>query len=401
MSTHENDGLRRRPLTVALRTGAVALFVVGLAVTVAFVDWVGLVIFVAYAGVGAFLAFRRPTNSIGWLLIVAGFGLTFGTAMVTASQGDVLAGTLEPIDAATAWLNGAGWGFAFDALFVLALVFPSGTLGRERRLSWLALAAMVLITATVAVSPSLGVAVAPSGRQMQTPNPLAMLPGAAIWELVPPPDVLYPIALVIFVAGLIGLYRRYRAATGLPRLQYRWLVAAIGLVAVGTMSWAILTLAVGAYAMAMLAYVLTYPAVPVAVMIAVLRYRLFEIDRIISRTVAYGVVTATLALVFVGVVLGLQAALERFVGGSTIAVAASTLIVAALFQPLRRRVQRIVDRRFNRARYDAQRTAEAFAGQLRMETDMETLVGDLTAVVEEALAPQSAGLWVRENEAAR
>jgi hypothetical protein len=130
-------------------------------------------------------------------------------------------------------------------------------------------------------------------------------------------------------------------------------------------------------------------------MVAVLRYRLFEIDRIISRTLGYAIVTVTLAIVLVAGIIGLQALLEPFVGGNTIAVAGSTLLVAAMFQPLRRRVQAVVDRRFNRARYDAQRTVDAFADQLRDRTDLESLGADLVSVVERALEPRRADVWIR------
>jgi hypothetical protein len=138
-------------------------------------------------------------------------------------------------------------------------------------------------------------------------------------------------------------------------------------------------------------------ALPVAAALAVLRYRLYEIDRIISRTIGYGIVTATLAVVFVGVVLGLQALLAQFTGGNTVAVAASTLVVAALFQPLRRRIQRVVDRRFDRARYDAQRIVDTFATQLRDEVDLDRLRVALVATADDAMRPAGAAVWLRQT----
>jgi hypothetical protein len=144
---------------------------------------------------------------------------------------------------------------------------------------------------------------------------------------------------------------------------------------------------------------LSLPAIAVGV--AILRYHLFEIDRIISRTVSWAVMTALLGAVFVGLVVGLQALSANVTGGNTLAVAASTLIVAALFQPLRRRVQGAVDRRFNRARYDAQRTTDGFAEQLRNEVDLTRLRAALVDTVEEAVRPASASVWLRSAEVGR
>ena len=296
---------------------------------------------------------------------------------MTASPSELLTGDLDPVDAATAWMNSAGWAFAFVALFALTVVFPTGHLGGGRRLSQFALGSMLAMATLIAVAPTISVSVAPDGLQMVVPNPGALLPDAGAWSVIPTSDTFYSMMLVVFAGGLVALLRavppRDRlAAPAVPlarggdRCSSSASDRRLGDVSnhhlrrvdrLGTSS----------------PTCSTYPAVPLAIVVAVLRYRLFEIDRIISRTLAYAVVTATLALVFVGVVLGLQAVLERFVGGNTIAVAASTLVVAALFQPLRRRVQAVVDRRFDRARYDAQRTADAFAAQLRDETDLETL----------------------------
>jgi hypothetical protein len=138
---------------------------------------------------------------------------------------------------------------------------------------------------------------------------------------------------------------------------------------------------------------------PVAAGFAVLRYRLYDIDRIISRTVGYAIVSVMLAIVFVSVVLGLTALLERFTGGNTIAVAASTLIVAALFQPLRGRIQRVVDRRFDRARYDGQQTVAAFAARLRDQVELESLESELDTVVRQTVAPTNLRLWIARSEA--
>ncbi len=137
---------------------------------------------------------------------------------------------------------------------------------------------------------------------------------------------------------------------------------------------------------------------PVATGVAVLRYRLYDIDRIISRSLSYATVTAVLALVFVGGILLFQTLLSSMLRGNAVAVAASTLVVAALFQPLRRRVQTRVDRRFNRARYDAERTVAAFSVRLRDDVDLESLRRDVHGVVEQTVAPASISLWMRSGD---
>jgi hypothetical protein len=141
--------------------------------------------------------------------------------------------------------------------------------------------------------------------------------------------------------------------------------------------------------------IIAFPTVPIAIGIAVLRYRLYDIDRIISRTISYGAVTATLVAVYAGLILLIQAPLNTVTGGETIAVAASTLAAAALFQPLRRRVQGVVDRRFNRARYDAERTTAAFAAELRDEVDPGHAQSALLTAVDAAIRPQVAAVWIR------
>jgi hypothetical protein len=140
----------------------------------------------------------------------------------------------------------------------------------------------------------------------------------------------------------------------------------------------------------------SFALIPLAIGVAVLRYRLYEIDRIISRTIGWAVVTTIVAGLFIALVLAFQALLAPLTGSNTIAVAGSTLLVAALFQPLRRRVQRLVDRRFNRTRYDAERTVAAFAARLRDEVDLESLRGEILTAVAQTVQPTSVSLWLRD-----
>jgi hypothetical protein len=203
--------------------------------------------------------------------------------------------------------------------------------------------------------------------------------------------------LVLMAIGAGSLIVRYRGSTGILRLQLRWLVAAIAFVVVALAFGLTMLLVFGeALVVGWIPAIVAYLTVPAAIGIAVLRYRLYDIDRIISRTISYGVVTATLVAVYAGVILLLQAPLGAVTGGDTVAVAASTLVAAGLFQPLRRRIQAATDRRFNRARYDGQRTAIDFAERLRDQVDLASLSGDIADVVEAALRPSSIGVWLRQ-----
>ncbi len=232
---------------------------------------------------------------------------------------------------------------------------------------------------------------------MDVPNPLTPFPDAAIWDNAPAPNDVYAVLFVLAVAGVVSLFLRYAASTGLERLQYRWFLAAIVVVVVATASWVILTFAFQAYPAAVLA-AFVYTAIPIAVTIAVLRYRLFEIDRIVSRTIGWAVITTLLTGVFVAVVVGLQTILTTFTSGNTLAVAASTLIVFGLFQPVRRRVQAAVDRRFDRARVDAERTVEALAGRLRDDVDLDAVRAEVIDAVDSALRPTTSGMWLRRPD---
>jgi hypothetical protein len=276
----------------------------------------------------------------------------------------------------------------------LPLLYPTGTLPSPR---WRVPAILIIAISTTSL---IAAALRPGPIGEGGPlNPLG-LPG---W-----PNVLAPLAdgllaeLCFVVAfGIAGLAARYRSGTMVERLQIRWLVAALSIVLLGFVGAAVEG-AIRSDDGILVSAVLLYPgilAIPMAIGIAILRYRLYEIDRIISRTLSYAIVTATLAVVFVTGVLGLQALLSPVTQNDTLAVAVSTLIVAALFQPLRSRVKRVVDRRFDRTRYDGQRTAEAFARELRDEVDLDAIEDDLRAVITRSLGPRSSFIWVRRRDA--
>ncbi len=202
---------------------------------------------------------------------------------------------------------------------------------------------------------------------------------------------------IVFGLGAAGIaiWARFQRGDRVQRQQVKWLLAVAGVAAFAfppalirgsSESWlALLFWAIG---------FLAYLALPVAIGIAILRYHLYEIDRIVSRTIGYAVVTFTMAIVFAGANLLFQALLTPLIGGNTVAVAASTLVVAALFQPLRRRVERSVGHGFNRSRYDAERTVAAFTAQMRDEVDLDSLAADVRNVVARTVAPATIGLWL-------
>jgi hypothetical protein len=206
--------------------------------------------------------------------------------------------------------------------------------------------------------------------------------------------------LVMFLA-LASLVVRYRRAVGVERQQLKWFAAvvaiagpalAIAILSSGATSGIIADVSNAAWGLALI----TLALLPVAIGVAVLRYRLYEIDRLISRTIAYGVLTAIVGSLFIGFILVFQAVLAPVTQSNELAVAGSTLLAAALFQPLRQRVQRLVDRRFNRTRYDAERTVAAFASRLRDEVDLQHLRAEILATVAHAVEPSSTSLWLRE-----
>jgi len=394
----------QRPWVVAAWATIVVLFIGGALVTLAFADAGGLVFYVTYAGIGAYLALRRPTNSIGWLLLAAGWGLSLGTVTNRASLVALETSRLDPVEAFTAWANGWGWALAILAFFAITIVFPSGRLpsGPAR---WPSIAGFVILAtlaAALAFGPLINVTFAFLGRAFDVPNPMAVLPDAAFWDLVPSPVTMFILMYGFVVAGLVFLTVRGRRSTGIERLQFRWLIAGVACMAVASFIWAVSTVLFEVDSpLTSIVVLVGYTMVPIAIAIAVLRYRLFEIDRLISRTIAYAIVSVLLVGVFGICVLLLSTALTSVAGAQTIAVAGSTLIAYAMFQPMLRRVRRDVDRRFDRARYDADGTVGAFAERLRQETDIEAVTADLATTTRRAVAPSSMALWLRSRDTAR
>ena len=347
----------------------------------------------SFATVGAILVSRLPGNVIGWLLASGGLCFALGNGASSLADAGL---TVDPgsVPGAIwfAWLGNWIWAPAIGTIVGLVLVYPSGRL-LSRRWRPIAVAAVVVIAVL-----SIGTATGPwPDGQFPVENPL-LITGESEALSSASGFVVGPLAVVIAILAVASLALRYRRSAGVERQQLKWFAAAM---AVSVPAFLVTSALYGATGVADIAANIAgavaysgFALLPVAIGIAVLRYRLYEIDRIVSRTIGYATVTGVL-VVFAGAILMFQAVLAPLTGGNTVAVAASTLVVAALFQPLRRRVQARVDRRFNRSRYDAERTVAAFGGRLRDEVDLGQLRTEIGAAIEKTVQPASVSLWLR------
>jgi len=335
------------------------------------------------ATVGAVLASRRPRHPVGWLLLALGASVVAGAVTEAYASYGLLArpGALPAARWAAVYTDGS-W-VAWPALvgFVLLLT-PTGTLPSPGWRRWARTAAAAAVLAA-ALRP--GTLDAPFES---VPNPIAV--GA-----VPLQVAAYLAAVVnilaVPVAG-VSLVARFRRARGVERQQLRWVALAAALSALAA-AVVLLGMATGTEALYGWATGVYVAILPLAIGAAIARYRLYDLDRIVSRTLAYALLTVLLGGGYAAVVLGLGQLLGR---QSSLVVAGATLAVAAVFQPARRRVQDAVDRRFNRRRYDAAQTIQAFSARLRDELDLGTLTGELLAVVDQTMQPTRASLWLRQ-----
>jgi hypothetical protein len=337
------------------------------------------------ATVGAVVAGRRPRHPVGWLLL--GFGLCLsaaGVALGYANYGVAHAGVPGAGLVARYLPTTIVTAIACDG-FILLLT-PTGTLPTPGWRWWARI--------TAAVPPALLLVVTlgpwPAGRPVQafdSPLDLRALDGGLVAVYL----AAFAVVIIALVLAAGSLVVRFRRARGVERLQLRWVALAtvlIALLGVGHLT----AFALGAYDLAPLAGGLSPPILSAAVGAAILRYRLYDLDRILSRALAYGLLTLLLGGGYAVVVLGLGQLLGR---DSSLVVAAATLAVAAVFQPARRRIQEAVDRRFNRRRHDAGQTIAAFSSRLRDQVDLDTLTGEVLAVVDQTMQPTRASLWLR------
>ena len=351
------------------------------------------IIFAAFAMVGGVVATRRPRNPIGWFLGVGALLWSLGVLSSTVYW-HMAFGRSNPPAAAdyVAWLG--TWIFLPAFVLLLSLVpllFPTGAPPgpRWRVVAWTAAAAGGVATLSNAFAPG----PLDNADFGWVDNPFGVQ-GLGLRTLA---DVAFAAVAVAALAGIISVVVRYRRARGIERLQLRWLAVAVCVLLAGAVGGSAATPWLGEGA-GWIGILLGLLGVVVAIAIALLRYRLYDIDVVINRTLVYAALTATLALAYIGSVVLLQLALSGVTAGSGLAVAGSTLAVAALFRPARARIQEAVDRRFYRHKYDAQRTLEAFSTRLRDQVDLGALNAELKAVVRETLQPAHVSLWLRMPE---
>jgi hypothetical protein len=342
---------------------------------------------VSAATVGAVLAGRRPRHPVGWLLLACGLSLSAaGVAGGYAPYGlQVRPGALP----AAAWVAMYYPATALLALALLGLVLlltPTGSPPSPgwRWWAWLMAGAVAVLVVAMPLAPR-----PPEERYGAVDNPFDLRPFEGALLLAN--RALLAVTVLGVLVGAGSLVVRFHRARGIERQQLRWVVLAAALTGVGMLASVVLVAAGNESLVGWVSGVCVV-LLPLAVGAAVLRYRLFDLDRIISRTLAYGLLTVLLGLGYAGVVLGLGRLLPQ---GSSLVVAAATLGVAAVFQPARRRVQAAVDRRFNRRRHDAARTIAAFNDRLRDHVDLDTLTGELLGVVEQTMQPTQTSLWLR------
>jgi hypothetical protein len=349
---------------------------------------------IAFSLVGAVVAYRRPRHRLGWIFCVVGlsqglvaFTNEYAVYALWTAPGSVPGGPFM------AWLTTWDWaGSAPVLLTFVPLLFPDGRLPsrRWRPVAWLSAVPIALLCGPIAILywPLRGPAlVEPGTFATPTPGALAVLS-----------PMVGSLMLLCGLACALALLLRFRRAQGVERQQLKWFVFAAAVTLI--VWWGLDQLGARGVQLG-LAGVLFVPvaaAIPAAAGIAIVRYRLYDIDRLINRTLVYGLLTALLGGIYAGVVL----VLGQLFGGigaepPSWAVAGATLAVAAVFQPARLRIQGIVDRRFNRRRYDAAKTVEAFSARLRDQIDLDTLSAELLAVVDQTFQPTTASLWLRPS----
>ncbi len=341
--------------------------------------------YLAFAAVGALIVGRQPANRIGRLCMLTGI---LGSVVAAADSYARLAAPV-PGQPWAMWLTSWGFPTTFAPILAVLLLFPNGRLASRRWtvVAWLVATGVMLVTIGAALTPEFA-------DFSGTPNPMGQ--EWIVGTIVESGGVGWLLILGGAISAAAGLVLRLRRSSGVERQQLKLVTFAAAL---NGISWLVLALDLPGTAGEVATYAVfaTVAAVPLAIGVAMLRYRLYEVDLVIRRTLVYGALSVVLLAVYVALILGLQAILAPVTANNGLAVALSTLTVAALFGPARRRVQAAVDRRFYRSRYDAQRTLAHFAADLRNEVDLAALTAELQRVAVEALQPVSASVWLRER----
>ena len=347
-----------------------------------------MVMVLVFCTVGILIATRHPHNPIGWIFCAS--AVVNGLGSLASSYADytqVETGSASSLAEAAAGYATVSWiPVVLVPAAYLPLLFPDGRMPsrRWRLVAWCAALGIAGSLVTTGTKPG-ALEDFPGLANPYAIDSVVRTVGEGLSALV---------VLCVLIASPLALIRRFRSAGYQQRQQIKWLVWAGALaaatIAIGTAAYDLLTPAV-----ANAAIMLSILGLPVATGIGILRHRLYDVDVVINRTIVYGALTVTLAAGYLGSVLLLQLLLRPLTQGSGPAVAVSTLAVAALFRPVRSRIQAVVDRRFFRRRYDAARTLEAFGGRLRDQLDLDALGNDLQAVVHDTLQPAHLTLWLR------
>jgi hypothetical protein len=353
--------------------------------------------FLAYATVGALIVTKQPANPVGWLFAALGLlGSVTEALSAYAARAAEAAPDPSPAASVAAWISAWAGQPSFMALVPLLLLFPDGRFLSTR---WRAVGLASLVVAVV-WAVALAIRPGPLLGLTGLGNPVGLDAAGGVLDAVVAGSSIAFFLLVL--AAVAAVIERYRVSEALARQQIKWLTTAgatavAAIVGVGAVEPVLDTDQGAGDVLTALLVFSAVVAFPVAAALAILRHGLYDVDVVIKRTLVYSVLTAALVATYLGSVLLLQLVLGPLTAESDLAVAASTLAVAGLFRPLRSRIQLVVDRRFYRLRYDAQRTVDGFSARLRAELDLDALAADLRRVVVETVQPAHVSLWLREG----
>lgn len=347
--------------------------------------------FIGFPTAGALVVSRIPRRPLGWMLLISPLVIMVGLTLGEVAR--YLVDDSRLLAAWMLWISSVGFGVALASLVAVPLYLPNGYLPGPRW-KWVGRGAwsyVVLMGLLPALMPGEFI---DAPTQLHNPIGVEALRGFLSGGLA----VLEPMSLLVVAAGVVSLFVRFRRSSGVERQQLKWLaLGAVLLLAIIATLISLEAAGIAAGYAITFGFVLAFLCLPTFIAIAVLKTRLYDVDVVINKTLVYGSLSALLALAYLGLVVALQAVFGDVVRGSDLAVAGSTLAVAALFRPMRERVQGFIDRRFYRSRYDAAETLQTFSARLRDQVDLESLRSDIAAVVHETMQPAHASIWLRSG----
>jgi MFS family permease len=347
-----------------------------------------------FGGVGAVIIARLPFNTIGWLLMLVALGWTSG-GVITGYLPYRLGGSSEPntVTLLLIWFTGWAWWVLIGPLLSILVLFPTGR-PPTPRWRWVVGAIVALFT-TFLLLVTLSETLQAPEYNLRVSNPIGILPQRIFNALFVP----WILGLSITVTSCVAaVFVRYRRAAVQERTQIKWFLYACSLFLIVYLIAAFEADTLGTWFDVV--FNLPFLIIPASIGIAILRYRLYDIDIIIRRTLLYGVLSTILAAIYVGSVIVLQRVVQPLTGSaqSDLVTVVSTLTIVALFGPLRQRLQQVIDRRFYRRKYDAAQTLESFSARLRDETDLGQLTGDLVGAIQQTVQPEHIGLWLNRSQ---